>query len=63
MKIQKHISRAIKDINFAIEWETKEKQDAELEFWLKQMYMQGRIEAFIDGYFYHTKEALEIHKK
>jgi len=55
MKIQKHISRAIKDINHAIEWETKEKQDAELEFWLKQMYMQGRIEAF--------KEALEIHKK
>ena len=55
MKIQKHISRAIKDINFAIEWETKEKQDAEIKFWLEVMYAQGRIEAF--------KEALEIHKK
>ena len=55
MKINKHIERAIKEINNAIEWETQEKQDAEIAFWLKQMYLQGRIEAF--------KEALEIHKK
>jgi hypothetical protein len=55
MKINKHIERAIKEINFAIEWETKEKQDLEIDFWLQQMYLQGRIDAF--------KESIEIHNK
>jgi hypothetical protein len=46
MKIQKHIERAIEDINFAIEWETKDKQDKEIKFWLEHMYMQGQIDLY-----------------
>ncbi len=44
MKIQKHISQAIKDINHAIELETKEKTDEEIKFWLELMFRAGQVE-------------------
>jgi hypothetical protein len=40
----KLMKRALKEINFAVEWETQGKQDEEIEFWLEYMYHQGAID-------------------
>ena len=44
MNYKIHIERALKDINLSIKWESQEKQDEEIRFWLKHMFLIGRIE-------------------
>ncbi len=41
----KFIERAVKEINHAIEWETLEKQNNEIRFWLELAINKGRISA------------------
>lgn len=48
MNYKIRIERALKDINYVIEWETQGKQDEEIKFWLECMYLQGKIDSIKD---------------
>ena len=45
MNMEEHIENALKDIKFSEEWETEEKSEENIKFWLEHMYHHGYIAA------------------